>query len=476
MELLKKNSKLILVINQTIDILVISLAFWAALKTRGLHLDSSPSSYVLFYFISTTCCHLSLRLFSLYDPLETHDFSQIFSKIVQATLTGSAGIIFILFTLHMDAISRFFLGFLVVYQILFLSISKALLFRTSLLNHDKDYNTLNVLIIGTRNRAIDLIKEIHSYPASDYYIHGCLETNDKKCDVGKTVIDDISIIGTMSDLKDILRNKVIDEILFALPLNEIDHIHQYIFIAENMGINIRILPDFQIQRIMYHPGTANIFIESFLGIPTMSLSSTPHKSLELTIKSVIDYSLAVLGTIVCLPLFILLGIAIKINSKGPILFTQTRSGLNGRDFTLYKFRTMVEDAEVLRSELDSANEMDGPVFKIKDDPRTTAVGRFLRKTSLDELPQLLNILKGEMSLVGPRPPLPSEVEKYHTWQRRRLSMKPGLTCIWQVSGRNNIPFEQWMNMDLEYIDNWSLLLDFKLLALTVKEVISSKGQ
>jgi len=159
-----------------------------------------------------------------------------------------------------------------------------------------------------------------------------------------------------------------------------------------------------------------------------------------------------------------------------MIFSQERSGLNGRRFMLHKFRTMVVNAEDLKEKLLEENEVDGPVFKIKKDPRITWTGAFLRKTSLDELPQLFNVLKGEMSLVGPRPPIPSEVERYKLWQRRRLSMKPGMTCIWQVSGRNNISFEQWMNMDLEYIDNWSLRLDLKLLLLTVREVTIGGGR
>jgi len=169
-------------------------------------------------------------------------------------------------------------------------------------------------------------------------------------------------------------------------------------------------------------------------------------------------------------------LAIKITSPGgPIIFRQKRSGMNGRVFTLYKFRTMVPNAEALKASLEAKNEMDGPVFKIRNDPRVTRVGRILRKLSIDELPQLWNVLRGDMSIVGPRPPIPAEVERYERWQRRRLSMRPGITCIWQVSGRNNVDFKRWMEMDLEYIDNWSLALDFKILLKTIPAVLSSRG-
>ena len=386
-----------------------------------------------------------------------------------------SGIIFLAYLFHISDISRLFLGLFTAYLLLFLTAFKATVYYTLRHNRRKDFNTRKVLIIGSRARALDVIKEILANPGSGYRIFGCLETIGQKNQIGETVLGDISIVGSMADFETILLNNSIDEILFAIPLKKVLHIHKHILTAEKMGINIRIMPDFQIQRIMYYPETARVSVDPFLGMPTMFLSSTPALSTELTVKSAIDYTIAGIGFLLLLPLFIFIGAAIKLSSKGPVLFTQPRCGLNGREFKLYKFRTMVANAEALVDELNDNNEMDGPVFKMKNDPRITKIGHFLRKTSLDELPQLLNILQGEMSLVGPRPPLPSEVEKYRLWQRRKLSMKPGLTCIWQVSGRNDVSFEQWMRMDLEYIDNWSLLLDLKLLGLTVREVAKAGG-
>lgn len=268
----------------------------------------------------------------------------------------------------------------------------------------------------------------------------------------------------------------VDEVVFALPLKKVENIHDYIFFAEEMGINIKILPDFQLHQIKYLPKTAKVSLHHFMDTPTLSLSSLPSKGNELIVKDLIDYLGAGIGTILLSPLFLFISILIKTTSRGPVFFSQKRVGVNGRIFNIYKFRTMVENAEDLKQDLALQNEVDGPVFKIEKDPRITSIGKFLRKTSLDELPQLFNVLKGEMSLVGPRPPVPSEVVHYEVWQQRRLSMKPGLTCIWQVSGRNNISFEQWMNMDLEYIDNWSLWLDIKLLFKTVREVTVGGGR
>lgn len=474
--ILRKNSTLLLAIHQLIDILFICAAFYAALLSRRLPFDSSQAPDFLIFCIVLACHHISLRLFGVYGSLRTlTTFQHLFSKVVQAGVTGTCGIIFIMYLLHQEPLSRLFLIYFTLFLLLFLCLSKAILFYTLRHNRARDYNSKNVLIIGTKSRAIDLIKEIHSNPGSGYRIHGCLDTPDQRDKVGNTVSGDVTVIGTTEDFSELLCNEVIDEIIFALPLKRVAKIHNHILHAEEMGINVRILPDFQIQRIMYYPETAKVYIDTFLGIPTMSLSSIPRKDTELFFKSLIDYTLGILGLLALSPLLLLIALTITMTSRGPILFTQIRSGLNGRDFTLYKFRTMVADAEALKEGLAASNEMDGPVFKIKDDPRITWIGHFLRKTSLDELPQLINILKGEMSFVGPRPPLPTEVVSYHTWQRRKLSMKPGLTCIWQVSGRNNISFEEWMRMDLEYIDNWSPLLDTKLFLMTIKEVLFSRG-
>jgi len=207
----------------------------------------------------------------------------------------------------------------------------------------------------------------------------------------------------------------------------------------------------------------------------VAMYSVPHHEWQELFKKVMDIVASGLGLVVASPLLLLIALGVKLTSKGPVFFVQERVGLNGRIFKMYKFRSMVQDAEELKKKLAHLNEMSGPVFKIKDDPRVTPIGRFLRKTSLDELPQLWNVFRQEMSLVGPRPPLPSEVNLYDPKHRKRLSVKPGLTCIWQVSGRNDVDFDQWMEMDAEYVDNWSLALDMKILAQTVPVVLGRKG-
>ena len=196
---------------------------------------------------------------------------------------------------------------------------------------------------------------------------------------------------------------------------------------------------------------------------------------QLAVKRAIDLLLPLIASPIVVPLGLLIGIAIKLDSEGPVLFKQTRVGKGGKPFTLYKFRSMFKDADEMVSGLDQLNEAAGPVFKIKRDPRITKVGSLLRKSSLDELPQIINVLRGEMSLVGPRPPLPREVEKYSSHQLGRLAVKPGLTCLWQIRGRSNIPFDEWVELDLEYIRNQSLWLDFKILFRTIPAVLRGTG-
>jgi lipopolysaccharide/colanic/teichoic acid biosynthesis glycosyltransferase len=193
-------------------------------------------------------------------------------------------------------------------------------------------------------------------------------------------------------------------------------------------------------------------------------------------KNLMDVFLSFFFILVLSPFMLMVALMVKFSSPGPVIFKQARVGLRGRQFYLYKFRTMVVNAEALRKQLEAQNEMDGPAFKIKNDPRITPVGRFLRKTGLDELPQLFNVLNGEMSLIGPRPPLKSETQQYKRWQLRRLSVKPGITCSWQIiPGRNDIEFENWMKLDLAYIDNWSPKLDFMLLIKTIRTVLFGTG-
>jgi exopolysaccharide biosynthesis polyprenyl glycosylphosphotransferase len=222
-------------------------------------------------------------------------------------------------------------------------------------------------------------------------------------------------------------------------------------------------------------GFSHVFVEHMAHVPLLTFASTPQNELALLAKRGIDIAISSLTLIALAPLFAIIAILIKLTSKGPVFYRQTRCGLGSRRFVLLKFRSMVDNAHDLLPELEAHNEVDGPVFKMRNDPRCTAVGRCLRIMSLDELPQLWNVLRGDMSLVGPRPPLPQEVEQYEPWQRRRLRIRPGLTCLWALEGRSKLQFERWMRLDLLYIDNWSMWLDFKILLKTIPAVLLGRG-
>ncbi len=480
--MLRGNSRLLLGVHQGLDLFLVAVACITAFYSKKYILPgqwgglTTEYDYYLAMLISLLTYHISLRLFGCYTAYRNQKLPEILMKVVKSSLTGTAGVVFISYILHMDGISRLLLGMFTLTSIVLLVVFKTILYKILTYHRKRNYNTRNILIVGCRQRAIDFIKAVEQTPESGYRIIGCLETSDTRNAVGDQVYGNVHIIGTLESYNTILKELTIDEIVFGIPLKTIYEAHNYIYRAESMGINVKIVPDFQIDKIRYLPSTAKTSLIDFMGMPILSLSSLPTKDNELLIKNFLDYLIAAIGVIVLSPVFVLIALLIKSTSKGPIVFSQKRVGLNGRTFNIYKFRTMIENAEEIRDHLVEENEADGPVFKIQNDPRITSLGAFLRRTSLDELPQLINVLKGEMSLVGPRPPVPNEVDQYTVWQRRRLSMKPGLTCIWQVSGRNDINFERWMNMDLEYIDNWSLALDIKLLAMTLREVTRGGGR
>ncbi|MEA1967044.1 MAG: sugar transferase, partial [Thermodesulfobacteriota bacterium] len=359
---------------------------------------------------------------------------------------------------------------------LLLTLSKFIIFKVLKKIRTNGHNTRNLLIVGSQTRARQVIEVLEANKATGYMILGCFDVDEEK--VGQSVLNDHKVIGLVKNLEAYLRDNIVDELIFAMPLRKLENGDRYIAFAESMGINVKILPDWELYHLMYRPDIAAIRFEDFFGVYTMALQTTPLNEGEMLLKHVGDFLAALALTIILLPVFIVIGIAIKVFSKGSVFYTQERLGMNGRRFMVYKFRTMVEDADELLKELAEMNEADGPAFKIKNDPRIIPyVGTFLRKSSLDELPQLFNVLKTEMSLVGPRPPIPKEVDEYSVWHRRRLSMKPGMTCLWQIAPeRNELDFEEWMKLDLQYIDNWSLFNDFKILVLTAKAVLTGAGR
>jgi exopolysaccharide biosynthesis polyprenyl glycosylphosphotransferase len=263
---------------------------------------------------------------------------------------------------------------------------------------------------------------------------------------------------------------LIDEVLYLKNKVVPAEVREIIRSCEEVGVTFKL--KIRESRIKL----TNAFKTELADEKFLTFTNIPHNHFQLAVKKLMDVVVSLIVIIVFSPLFILIGLLVKLTSPGPIIFKQARVGLRGRPFFLYKFRTMIANAEQFRKDLNNKNEVDGPVFKIKDDPRVTRIGKFLRKSGLDELPQLFNVLKGEMSLIGPRPPLQSETLQYKRWQLRRLSVKPGLSCFWQIKPeRNNIRFDKWMELDLAYIDNWSIRLDLLILVKTVGTVFKRTG-
>jgi len=330
---------------------------------------------------------------------------------------------------------------------------------------DNSDNTQRALIIGTGKRARNLTDYILDRPELQCSILGFLDFN--RTNLWR--YRDIPLIGHPDKLRDIISANQIDLLLVAVAPEDVASLRPVIATAEKMGVTVAFLPQ------MFRFDGFAPRCQRFGDQSTVIYRTTSDSRFRLFGKWVVDKIGAVAGIVLFAPIALITALAIKCDSRGPVLFRQQRSGQNGKLFDLYKFRTMCCDAEDMKRKLEQLNEMSGPVFKISDDPRVTRVGKFIRKYSIDELPQFLNVLRGDMSLVGPRPPLPSEVLQYKSWQHRRLSVKPGITCSWQVSGRNNIDFEDWMRLDLDYIDNWSLRKDASLLMRTIPAVLKCDG-
>lgn len=330
-------------------------------------------------------------------------------------------------------------------------------------------NLRHMLIVGTNARSLEFAKNLQARPELGYRIIGFADREWQGANEFRSSGN--SLVCSLDELPDFFRKNVLDEVLIALPIRSLhDDASRVAALCEEQGILFRLLPNlFDLKRSRY-------WTEELEGQPLVTHHNGISEGWQLILKRMIDFTIALIALIVLSPVLVMTAIAIALSSPGPVFFIQRRVGLHKREFPVYKFRTMVMNAEQKLRELEHLNEVTGPVFKIRKDPRITSVGRFLRKTSIDELPQLINVLTGDMSLVGPRPLPIRDYEGFNEdWQRRRFSVRPGITCLWQVSGRSSIPFEKWMELDLEYIDGWSLWLDMRILLQTIPAVLKGEG-
>jgi exopolysaccharide biosynthesis polyprenyl glycosylphosphotransferase len=479
--MLRQKATLIARIVYFVDLALTTLAFFSAFYLRNLIfplLDPSrfPTGlyplreYLKVFPIVLIIWSVLLFTYHSYHSHRTIPVSREALTILRVVVVGNVILATLAYLIPLRQLSRAWFILFGLFSALFLVVEKIAVRVIARYVRAKGLNYRTILIVGTGRRAIEVAKTIEGHKYWGYKILGFVSDGHRLSNGWARY----RVFGTVPELRALLEKGLsvaepIDEIVFAVTRKKLDEMKQIFLYCEELGIRARVAMNFFQNRV------ARIEIEELEGIPFLTFTTTPSNETQLAFKRLLDIGVSSILLVLAAPVILIAALCIKLSSPGSVLFKQKRVGLNGRSFTLYKFRTMIADAHERRSEVDHLNEMNGPVFKAKGDPRVTPIGRVLRKFSLDELPQLWNVLKGDMSLVGPRPPIPEEVASYHRWHRRRLSMKPGLTCLWQISGRNEIDFDRWMQLDLQYIDNWSPTLDFKILLRTIPAVLSGRG-
>jgi exopolysaccharide biosynthesis polyprenyl glycosylphosphotransferase len=476
----KTRHILLFVVYKVIDFFILSVPLFLAASIGGsITLDSLKAifsleislKYVVISLLILAVWHTIIEALGAYDFRKKGGiYEEILLVVKIVTLCTSilvvAGVLTKTEFGDFDYLQRFSLLFLVS-----ATISRVGFWYLTEKVSSTDQQKRNLLIAGTGKRALRYAEIISRNEHLGYRVTGFVDSHIHS-EEEKNVKIPLSIVSDFENFKTYIRENIVDEILICLPVKtHYDIISMLIQSAEEQGVTVRVDTD------LFDKKLAQSKIDYIQAYPLVTLYTGAMNKPSVIIKYLIDFFVSLVLLILFSPLFIIVAFAIKLTSKGPVFFTQERIGVNKRLFRVFKFRTMVVDAEAKIADVEHLNERKGQgAFKIKNDPRVTVVGKFLRKTSIDELPQLLNVLRGEMSLVGPRPlPLRDYKGFGIDWHRRRFSVKPGITCIWQVSGRDGVPFERWMEMDMQYIDTWSLWLDFKILFQTIPSVLLAKG-
>jgi len=466
--MIKEREQVLEKLSIVFQVLLTLICFLGAMRITNAFFEPVQwysNQYKVLAFLVVLLWTILLDQFSLGRVGRLKMYSISFIEYTTIIIVGSILLFASIVILDFNSVSRISLGVFALLNFIVLYFFKYVVSATMKYFRREGMNSRLILIIGDKDSTyfIDRLIETKDWG----YRIWAIMSNDKE--VYDIYGSEYHIIPYESDLSVIIDNRAIDEVFYCKSSLDQNEIQRYIYSCAEVGVVFRM----QSMLLNYVKMQSTL---SFLNqMPFLTFRNTPDNYLALKLKVIIDYFVSALVLIILSPVMIAIAILIKMDG-GPVFFLQKRTGLNGRHFMCYKFRTMVVNAENLKESLMTKNEQEGPVFKIKDDPRVTRIGRFLRKTSLDELPQFINVLKGDMAIVGPRPPIPAEVKQYKRWQNRRLSMKPGITCIWQVSGRNNIPFDQWMKMDMQYIDTWSLKLDLLIILKTVRVIFTGDGQ
>ena len=430
---------------------------WAVLWRQVV---PDPTALLVVYAVGWVA---ALALNGLYRPRARWSIRTEAIDLLRATVVMALATLSVLFWFKLPDVSRLLLVLLFPTQYALTLGTRAALRLWFRRIRARGMNARFVLVAGAGRRAQAFAAKLEAHRELGLRVAGLVDDDPTMADGARW-----PYLGRLADIERLLHERVIDEVAICLPFSQWSLVDGIAHLAEEEGKIVRVPMD-----VLEHAFSAGK-VEDLDGTPVYSLVSGPDRALALGVKRSIDLVVAAAALVVLSPLLGAVALLVRREDGGPVLFRQTRIGLHGRPFELVKFRSMVPDAEARRAGLDARNELSGPIFKMTDDPRVTRTGRWLRRTSLDELPQLWNVLRGEMSLVGPRPPLPAEVAGYDVWHRRRLSMKPGITGLWQVRARREPEFDRWVAADLEYIDRWSLWLDLKILARTIPAALEGR--
>jgi len=466
-----------------LDAAVISFAFFFAFVLRKnvqalYSLKLIPSSLVIRNISPELDVYLVLLLFAapiwclllyvnrMYVSFRLKKITEIIWIIIKSSIFLILIYGSVVFLFRLEFVSRFFSVIFFMSCVIFTFTEKMIIFSFMHYARKRGYNYRVLLIVGTGRRAASFIKKIQAHQEWGLRILGVI---DDEPDRGIKKVENVNVIGSLDEIPDLLHKNAIDEVVFVVPRSRLSHMENAISACELEGIGVSIAVD------LFDLKIAKSSMTEIEGIPLVRFDTTVAKEWQLFVKRSFDVLTSGLGLILVSPILLVVAILIKLTSSGPILFRQERLGLNGRRFVLLKFRTMYKGAQEKLGDVNVVRDMNDPAFMKKKIKYMTPLGKVLRKFSLDELPQLFNVFVGHMSLIGPRPTVPEEVSQYASWQRRRLSMRPGLSCLWQISGRNKISFEEWMKLDLEYLDNWSLRLDFMILVKTIPTVFFGIG-
>lgn len=468
---MRRHQGLVNIANFTIDVGLILVAYGLATWLRNGYMGGAPTSffslfdrqYVVVACVYAVCIGLAYVFFRLYGSFRFRNFFQEAGTIAVINGVGILGVGAVLYIARLTDFSRMVLGFFYVFSV-GLVLAKRLVFR-SILRHSRSlgYARRNFLVVGDGEFAERYIRYVKENVRYGYQLMGYVSSQAHP-EYGE------ARLGGYDDFSALLSRQRVDQVVFALSGTDMDRLGGMIAACGRYGAKASVIPQYN----DFIPATPTV--EAAGNLKLLNVRSTPDKGpLWAFVKRAMDLTGATVGLVLASPIMLVTAIAVKRCDGGPVIFAQERVGKNGVHFKMYKFRSMYMDAEERLAELQKYNQVDGPAFKMENDPRVTPVGSFIRKTSIDELPQLWNVLKGEMSIVGPRPPIPREVAQYTDWDWGRLAVKPGLTCYWQVSGRSDVGFEDWMRLDLKYVEEQGFLTDMKILFKTVGVVLRGDG-